>query len=150
MNCFVFEKCDECGKTVCEGICPECHAKACVYEYCSVCGVKYSVEHADGICDRCGRDCYSIEKCEKCDYSHYFNGWCDECADRCYYGRCCARIDVADGCKGKESCSDSETQVYAIFLGNKENEKFPGMEGGYPVMESMNVPMQDDGKEAMQ
>ena len=159
-NCKIFEKCKECGKTFCDGRCDECHEKCCVYEYCPVCGVKYSVEHADGFCDKCGRDCYCMEKCEKCGHNHYFNGYCDHCADRCYYGRCCHQPEVVDNhecqdnignCMGNEGCANSETQVFTIFLGeeNADNAK-SAMQEGYPLFEGMNPPIEAEGKDQMQ
>jgi hypothetical protein len=159
-NCMVLEKCKECGKTLCDGRCDECREKCCVYEYCSVCGIKRSVKQADGFCDKCGRDCYCIEKCEKCGHNHYFNGWCDNCASRCYYGRCCHEQDGMDrhdcqdngaSCMGNENCVKSETQVFTIFLGdeNVENAE-PMMPEGYPGMEGMNHPAEDEGQGQMQ
>lgn len=170
-NCFVFEKCAECGKTICDGRCDECGEKCSVYEYCPVCGDTYCCEHADGFCDRCGRDCYCFEKCE-CGHNHYFNGYCDECADRCFYGRCCHDFEGIDGhgcqdkckdastcekypekcnsCMGKDDYANSETQVFTIYLGEEGTENAEsGMQEGYPGMESMNPPMQDENKDQM-
>lgn len=115
-NCFVFEKCDECGKTVCDGTCSDCGKRCDVYEYCSKCNTRYSVCHADGICDRCGRDCYCIEKCQKCGHNQYFNGYCDECASRCDYTRCCFNYLV---------------------------DAKPWMDDGYPEVDGINPGAQD-------
>jgi hypothetical protein len=151
-NCFVFEKCDKCGKTVCDGICDECGEKCDVYEYCPVCGVKYPVCQADGICDKCGRDCYCIEKCTKCGHNHYFNGYCDECADRCYYGRCCQNYDHADhapcgdkctdecdSCMGVDSCdyADGGPVVFVKYLGDEDSN------GSYADQIPLIYPLED-------
>lgn len=159
-NCFVFEKCDECGKMVCDGICKECHKRCDVYEYCVKCNTRYSVCHADGICDKCGRDCYCIEKCTKCGWNWYFNGYCDECANKCYYTRCCPALDHAgpapcgdkctekcDSCMGEKSCDDAGPTVMAIYMGEVDSaDAAPGMEMGTPEADGiipLNYPPED-------
>lgn len=145
-KCFVFEKCDECGKTVCDGKCKDCGKKCDVYEYCPGCNAKYYVKHADGSCDKCGRDCYCIEKCIKCGHNQYYNGYCDECADKCYYGRCCFDFDHADhapygdkcaeecdSCMGAENYADAEPVLFTIFMGEEDGaDAGPAMDEGYP------------------
>lgn len=146
-ECVVFEKCDECGKTFCDGICDECGEECLVYEYCPVCGIKYPCEHADGFCDRCGGDCYCMEKCQNCGHNHYFNGWCDECASRCYYGRCChmphedncheQQCQPCSSCSGDADFADGEEVIIAIVTeGNSENVgAAPAMGEGFPMIE---------------
>jgi hypothetical protein len=57
-------------------------------EYCPRCGVKSDREESmDGYCDSCGKmsDCY--ERCDKCDYDHYYDGYCDRCGAKSAYER---------------------------------------------------------------
>jgi hypothetical protein len=166
-NCYVFEKCKECGKARCDGHCNQCKDKCDVYEYCSGCGAKYACEHADGYCDRCGKDCYCIEKCEKCGHNHYYNGYCDDCADRCYYARCChdsyegnphecygeckdcdpfwAKLpENCEKCVEKERYTDAMPTTFTIYLGEEGSDDVaPEVQEVYPDMESVNPEMQD-------
>ncbi len=149
-DCYVFEKCKECGKARCDGHCNQCKDRCDVYEYCPSCGVKYCVEHADGYCDRCGKDCYCIEKCEKCGHNYYYNGYCDNCADRCYYARCCHDSyegnphENCEKCIKKERYVDAEPTTFTIYLGEEGNDDAaPEVQEGYPVVEGINPEMQD-------
>jgi hypothetical protein len=150
INCFVFESCKECGKARCDGRCNECKKRCDVYEYCPICGVKYQVEAADGYCDRCGRDCYCIEKCEECGHNHYYNGYCDECADRCYYGRCCytSHEGNCEKCMNTERYVDAEPTTFTIYLGDEgSDDAAPVVQDGYTGytdMESINSETQDE------
>gem|GEM_PF-2268757 len=162
VECRVFEECDECGITFCDGRCDECGERCDVYEYCSGCGAKYSCMHADGYCDNCGRDCYCFQKCKACGHNHYFNGYCDECAGRCYYARCCHDSydmncpecqdrckddapscdklpDKCSSCMEEESGADAEPTVFTIYLGEESSADAKPEMQGYPDMEGMDI-----------
>jgi hypothetical protein len=51
---------------------------------------------------------------------------------------------------GKDDYADSETQVFTIYLGEEGIENAESeMQEGYPGMESMNPPMQDENEDQM-